>query len=42
MIEKKWIPNSWYGHWQVTNGTVTVNCDESELEETIKELEENE
>lgn len=38
MIKKTWF----YDHWILTKGDITITCDDSELNETLKELEEME
>lgn len=40
MITKQWIVESGVGHWLVSKGDVSLTCDDSELNDTIAELEE--
>ena len=40
MITKKFVPDSWLGHWQIyIDGVLVATCPDSELTETLKELE---
>lgn len=41
MITKRWVIENGEGHWEVTNGSITISCDDSELRETIDELLDN-
>ena len=40
MIVKRWIVEHGIGHWVVSKGNISISCDESELNDTIRELEE--
>lgn len=39
MVTMKWINVNGTGYYEVSNGISSINCDESDLRETIAELE---
>lgn len=40
MITKKYIVENGVGHYEVSNGISNIACDEGELSQVIRELEE--
>lgn len=40
MVTKKYIVENGVGHYEVSNGIRDITCDEGELSEVVRELEE--